>query len=353
MNVPFKNKRHITITVIIIFAATSIALLGGIKGEDASAAESENDQTPVRVVKADFGSISKTLRINGYIQSDDIITVIPFVSGTLEELNVELGDEVKKDQLIARVDSRSYDLQFKQAEAAYLGAESSFKRVEQLYNSNATTKQNYDQTKSQYDAYKSQYELAALQVSYTEIRAPIDGTVMMIHANQGSIAAPELPLVTIGDLSNLIVSLSVPDKYYELFRTKPDMVISVFRPGQSEFAVTGWIRNISLVISPESRNFQVICRLSGDISRFRPGMYVYCVFHTDTRNMVYYLPHSTMGPGQTLWFFERESSTARQLDFKPEFSNDDYFIIPPEYADFDFILEGQSFLSDGQHVKIK
>ena len=354
MNVPFKKKTFTTILIIFVIVAAAAVLLGTIGGgKEAASAEAEPEYTPVKIIRAEKGSITRTLRLNGYIQSDDVITVIPFVSGTLEELNVELGDTVKEKQLLARIDSRTYDLQLKQAEAAYLGAKSSFERVEQLYRSSATTKQNYDQTKSQYDAYKSQYELAELQASYTEIRSPINGTVMMIHANQGSIAAPELPILTIGDLSNLVIKLSVPDKYYELFRTKRDMKIRAFRPGGEDKAVQADIRNISPVISPESRNFEVECSLSGDISALRPGMYVYCVFDTESRDEVFYLPYSALGPNKTLWYVDSATSTAEKLDFEMDFSNDEYFSIPTNAAGYDFIVEGQSFLTEGQLVKIK
>lgn len=354
MNVPFNKKKFTTILLILCIIFTAAVLLSTISGgREAAEQEPQTALTPVRVTNAEFGSLEKTLRLNGYIQSDDIITVIPFVSGTLEELNVELGDYVKKDELIARVDSRSYDLQLKQAEAAYFGSKSSFERLEQLYKSNATTKQNYEQAKSQYDAYKSQYELAVLQVSYTEIRSPINGTVMKIHANQGSIAAPELPIVTIGDLSSLVVKLSIPDKYYELFRTKPDMSIQVYRPGSEENAVSGIIRNISPVISPESRNFEVNCDLAGDIAMFRPGMYVYCVFTTEKLDNVYYLPYDALGPEKTLWYVDKKTQTAQRLDYIQDFSNDEYFLIPAENAELDFIIEGQSFLSAGEPVRIK
>ena len=353
MSVLFIKKR-LTTVIIIAVVILAIATLSGTLGRGDIA--SENEQiivTPVKTIGAGLGDLHQSLRLNGWVASDDIITVVPYVSGTLNELNVELGDSVSKGQVIARIDSRSYDLQLKQAEAAYLGAKSTFERVEQLFKSNATTRQNYDQAKSQYDAYKSQYELAALQASYTSITAPIDGTVLVIHSNQGSIAAPDLPILTIGDLSTLIVELNVPDKYYDMFYNNMDMGVKIFRPDFEENNIDAVISNISPVISAESRNFKIICRLSGDISGFRPGMFVYCVFNTGTAEDVYYLPNEVLGPGNSLWYVNKENDTAEKIDFKKEFSNRDYFVIPDELGGYDFIVEGQSFLTPGQRVRIK
>ena len=353
MSVLFSKKIFTTVLLAVFAGLMIFILLSTIGGENLTSGDKAESITPVRVIKAENGALSKTLRLNGYIQSDNIITIIPFVSGTLDGLYVELGEHVAKNQIIASIDSRAYDLQLKQAEAAYLGAKSSFDRIEQLFNSNATTRQNYDQAKTQYDAYKSQYELAELQASYTRIVSPIEGTVLMIHANQGSLAAPELPVVTIGDLSNLIVKLGVPDKYYELFRTSPDMEISIYRPKGEANAVKAHIKNISPIISPETRNFDITCDLEGDLSSFRPGMFVYCMFSVDQIDNVYYLPHGTLGPGSSLWYVEPETSTAEKIEFTQAFSNNDYFTIPDEFADYDFIFEGQSFLTAGQRVRIK
>lgn len=353
MNVPFKKKLAAAIFLSLLSIVIMLVLLSTVREENLPDNSSKEDLTPVKTIRAQKGSLDKILRLNGYIQSDDVITVIPFVSGTLEKLYVDIGQRVEKNQLIAEIDSRAYDLQLKQAEAAYLGAESSFKRIEQLYKSNAATRSDYDQIKSQYDAYKSQLELAELQVSYTKITSPIDGTVLKLHSNKGSLAAPELPILTIGDLSNLIVKIGVPDKYYEIFRTSPDMKIQIFRPRFEEKKIDAAIKNISPVISPQTRNFEIVCELDGDISSFRPGMFVYCSFIIDQIKDVFYLPHQALGAGGTLWYVEPVTSTAEKIEFTRTFTNDSFFSIPAELSEYEYIIEGQSFLTSGQKVYIK
>ena len=50
--------------------------------------------------------------------------------------------------------------------------------IEKLYKAGSTTQQNYDSAKAQADASKAQYDLAKLQMDYTEVRAPVDGTIL-------------------------------------------------------------------------------------------------------------------------------------------------------------------------------
>lgn len=353
MNVLSKKK----ILAAVISAVTGIALLAvllsSLSAESIPLEEKKDDGAPVKIINAERGSLSKTLRINGYIQSDNIITVIPFVSGTLNEVSVKVGDTVSREQHIAKIDSRSYDLQLKQAEAAYLGSKSTFERLEQLYKSNAATMQNYEQSKSQYDAYKSQYELAMLQVSYTDILSPMDGTVLVIHSNQGSIAAPEIPIMTIGDLNDLIVKLNIPDKYYELFRTSSDMEVTIIRPGFETTPIKAHIESVSPIINAESKNFEITCGIDGEISALRPGMFVYCVFEVDRADDVSYLPIRILGQGNTLWYVDSKTSTGKKITVDNIFMNTEYFSIPEKIADYDFIIEGQSFLQPGQPVQIR
>ena len=352
MSVLFKKKTAAT-AVFIIAALTIIIFLLGSSMKKAGTPESNEVIRPVSVTLALRGDLDRQLHLNGYIESENIVTIVPYVSGTLEQLLVKTGDEVSRDQLLAVIDSRAYDLQLKQAEAAYFGAESSYRRIEQLYNSNAATRQSYDQAKSQYEAYKSQYELAQLQVSYTRITAPINGTVLMLHSNQGAIAAPELPLLTLGSLTDLIVKLDVPDKYYETFSSFPDMKVGIRRPAADTPDAPAHVSSVSPVISPSTRNFKIECSLDDNVDAFRPGMFVHCSFSISSMQDVCYLPNRVMGASGSVWYVNEEDSTARRIEPSVLFRNNEYFAIPDELADYRFITEGQSFLSPGQKIRIK
>ena len=94
---------------------------------------------PVSVMKPLFGSLNRTLSLRGIIESEAMVTVLPKIQGTLTELYVDVGDPVRKGQIIAVIDSESYELTLKQAEAAFLAAESTFTRTEELYKAKATT----------------------------------------------------------------------------------------------------------------------------------------------------------------------------------------------------------------------
>ncbi|GAB1431679.1 efflux RND transporter periplasmic adaptor subunit [Spirochaetota bacterium] len=303
---------------------------------------------PVKTQKPVYGDLVRSLKLNAHVESETMVTVLPLVSGVLQELLVDVGQYVSKDQLIARIDAQRFELQLKQAEAAYLSAKSSYERLAQLYKANAASQQNYEQAKGQYEAYASQYDLARLQLDYATVRSPVDGVVLMKHLSAGSIAAPERPLVTIGDLKDLIVRARVPERYYENFsgNNRPSR-ITISRPGGKEYP--GTVRSVSPFVSAETKNFEVSVALNGNSEALRPGMFVAVEFELVRWPNAYSLPFEALGGGKLWWV---EDGKANSLVFVPEKSSELAFAVPAEWSDRDFIVEGQYFAREGSAVSV-
>lgn len=85
------------------------------------------------------------------------VQVVPKVSGTLEELTVELGDEVKKGQVIARIDSKDIALQVKQAEAALISARVNYDKAKSLAKIQAEN--NFKNAKASFQSARAQFDL--------------------------------------------------------------------------------------------------------------------------------------------------------------------------------------------------
>ncbi|HUW69747.1 MAG TPA: efflux RND transporter periplasmic adaptor subunit [bacterium] len=333
------------IPLLIIVGAVAFRLVT----MSAVAAKSEAAPVPVRTMRPVRGDLVKSLRLNAHVESETMVTVLPLVSGILQELNVDVGQSVRKNQVIARIDAQRFELQLQQAEAAYLSAKSSYDRIGQMYKANATTQQNYEQAKTQYEAYLSQYELARIQLDYASVKSPVDGVVLVKHLSAGSIAAPERPIVTIGDLSDLVVRASVPERYYEEFSAKRDtMRITITRPGGGEYR--GSIRSISPFVSAETKNFEVVVSIGGNPEALRPGMFIALEFELTRWPDVYSLPFEALGGNDTLWHVD--NGLAVKEVYKPANMTDTAFEVPAHWADRDFIVEGQYFARDGGSVSI-
>jgi RND family efflux transporter MFP subunit len=277
-----------------------------------------------------------------------MVTVLPLVSGVLQELPVDVGQAVRKGQVVARIDAQRYELQLQQAEAAYRSSKSSYERIGQLYRASAASQQSYEQAKGQYDAYQSQYELARIQLDYATVKSPVDGVILVKHISAGSIAAPERPLVTIGDLTDLVVRAKVPERYYEDFIVRRDtMPIRIKRSGSDQF--NGKIRSVSPFVSAETKNFEVVVAIGDIAGSLRPGMFVSLEFELARWPDAYSVPFEALSGGRLWWV---EDGKARSEPFNPFDASATAFAVPAEWADRDIIIEGQYFTREGSPVTV-
>ena len=188
------------------------------------------------------GDVEKTVVASGSIESVNEVDVGAQVSGKVTKLYVTLGQEVKKGDLIADIDSTtqinnlntkkaalaSYQAQLKAKETALSVAQSAYSRYSKLYSQKATSldelnsaKNTFDAAKSEVDALKESIKQAEIEVNtaetnvgYTKITSPIDGTIISTPISEGQTvnSAQTTPnIVTVADLSKMRVKPEISE----------------------------------------------------------------------------------------------------------------------------------------------
>lgn len=345
--------KSVTVLTVLAVAGSLVLVFTG----NSRSAPYEAPVSPVEISRATKGTVELSITLSDYVEAKSMIPVVPFVNGTITEYNVKAGDFIEKDALIAKIDDAPYSQQMLQARAAYYGYQTTFERVSSLYRAGAATQQNFDSAKAQRDAAKAQYELARVQLDYTNVKAPVSGTVLMADMSVGSIGNTGQPVAVIADLSEQVIRLSVPEKYFDLFQMQKDSIkMSVTRPAQKDMyedAVSSCtIENISPYISAESKNFQVVCRIDEPGERFRPGMFVKVKAAYRTYDDVYVLPLSVQKMDGGLYLYSEDTSAVRYLDLKELPHDEKNFVVPDEYGDSWFVSDGQNIIFDGQTVRV-
>ena len=312
--------------------------------------------TPVEVMKPEVRNIRESYTVTGYIEAEAMVPVVPFVSGTITEYYAENDMIVKKDQVLAVIDTEPYELQVKQAEAAYLAYEATFERVSALYEKGAATKQNYDEVKAQRDAGKAQYELSQLQLSYCYVDSPVDGTILMSSGAVGSIGTSDSPIAVIANLDDLIVNVTVPEKYYHKINSNKDSLkINVVRKiGDEEDSTTATLVSVSPYIDPKTKTFKVKVRLTGDVSLFRPGMMVNVELIYNEEEVLS-LPQSIKKLDGSVYIVKEDADgnyRAGYLELPTLLEDDNFFQVEDKYRDVEFIYRGQTMVLDGEIVNV-
>jgi RND family efflux transporter MFP subunit len=206
---------------------------------------------------------SSVLTASGYVVARRKAAVASKGTGTLVFLGVEEGDEVKKGQIIARLDDsdvaatlRRAQQNLRMAEADLNDAKQSLKRQEVLLKREIVAQAEYDAVEARYqrvvasiEAAKFAVREAEVAVENTRIIAPFDGTVLKKNADIGEIVAPlagavssKAAVVTIADMSSLEVEADVSEA--NITRVAPEQTCEIRLDAYPERSYMGYVGKI-------------------------------------------------------------------------------------------------------------
>jgi multidrug efflux system membrane fusion protein len=182
--------------------------------------------TPVSVSAVVAKDIVPNVEAVGSIVTENNVNVQSQVSGQIIKIPAQPGQEVKAGDLLFVIDSRPFQAQVDQAaatlskdKAAADNAKDDLARYIKLAKKGYISKELYEQTKSNADSAKALVEAdeaalknAQVQLSYTQIRAPISGRLSDINPNEGDLTTANStpPLTTINQFSPIDAAFSVP-----------------------------------------------------------------------------------------------------------------------------------------------
>ncbi len=285
-----------------------------------------------------------------------MVALLPLVSGKLETVSFELGERVAKDKVLAQIDSEPYEQQLLQATSAKEVAQTTFTRVEQLFQAKAVTEQAYEEAKAHKDATRAQWELAELQMKNTAIKAPITGTVIQKYVSQGNIASSQQPIAVLADLEALSVKAQIPSYYFDIIQAqKEQLQILVSRTDASGkvHVAQARLKAVSPSINPSSNTFSLVSTLQERDGSFVPGMAVTIHIVYNQIEGVYLLRQKDRTVDGGFYVYDETTNTARYEKLAIVAENDFLAAIDPAYKDASFIVGGQHTVLDGQTVSVQ
>ncbi len=208
---------------------------------------------PVRVISAVQQDLNIELKAMGTVIPANQVNVQSQVSGILQQIYVQEGQEVKKGQLLAQIDPAPLQMTLQQAigtlqqtEAQRSHAQSELARFELLFKQDSIAKQQVEQQQSllkqldaQVKANQAQVDSARLQLSYSKIYAPISGRVGFKQKDPGN-------LVQANEATGLLSIIQVRPIYvkFAVAQTALDQIRQQ-RKQQNNLVVTLWDRDDS------------------------------------------------------------------------------------------------------------
>lgn len=188
----------------------------------------------VTIQTVETRDVIKKFEAPGRIQSVSRIDIVARVSGYLTKSYFKEGDVVKKGQVLFEIEPQEYQLAANKAKANLDNAqaqlvyyEKQLTRAKELVKQDYIAKAKYDEVLAQRDSYRAQvsmyksaYQDTLRNLSYTKVKAPVDGQVGMIKLTVGNyVTAQSGALTTLNSVDPIYVTFPLDAKNYtELLR---------------------------------------------------------------------------------------------------------------------------------------
>ncbi|MBW2449811.1 MAG: efflux RND transporter periplasmic adaptor subunit [Deltaproteobacteria bacterium] len=312
-------------------------------------------------------------RFSGVIEAADKSSISFEVSGNVQKVNVEVGQKVEKDQVLAVLDERTYKLNVQGAEAALGRAKvqladkrkdlDRFKRIAKA-DPGAISQASIDQAQAAYDSARknvqyttSQLNLAKRDLEKTVLRAPFDGVIAEKYVEPFFEVARGQKLFDIFIEGAMEAAISIPETEIEgIFL---GLQSEIRFPTESEKIYKGVVTEISKVAGTANA-FPVKITIQGDTARIRPGMTaeVTLLLSGNEQETSYLIPIIAIGHGagkkSYVFVYESGTSTVKKTPIEAGGGvRDNYAVISKGVKGGDIIaVAGVSFLEDGQKVKL-
>jgi membrane fusion protein, multidrug efflux system len=374
---PRPRRRFVLISTLVLLSIAGIVLWNR-QGSAPQQPNGGRNAAPMSIVPevVGKGDIGINLNALGTVTSLATVTVRTQISGYLIKIDFKEGDEVKKGDLLAEIDSRPYEATLAQAkgqlardEAMLKGAQVDLTRYQGLAAQNAVPHQTLDtqialvaQDQGTVEADKAAVKSAEVNLQYCRIVSPLDGRVGLRQVDQGNYVTPgdANGLVVITQLQPISVLFTVPEDNLQAIskRLQAGAVLPATaydRSGASKIA-DGTLQTFDSQIDPTTGTIKLRAEFPNENRSLYPNQFVNIRLLLDTHKDVTTM--STAGiqrgvPG-TFAYLINADSTVSVRPIKLGVTDGDRVEVVSGLVPGDrIVIDGADKLRDGATINVR
>jgi RND family efflux transporter MFP subunit len=264
---------------------------------------------PVRYTQVFSTGGIRTRMFSGTAQSGMESKLSFKVPGTVRTIRVVMGDRVKAGQVIADLDPYDYELKVEQAEANLTqsisqarNADANYNRMRSLYENNNASIQDLDKARTASESSNAavisaekQLALARLQLSYTMLKAPLDGAIAEVNVEINENVNAGTPIVLLTSGSFIEVEISIPENL--ISRIEPNKKVSVRFDAIPDNEYPATVSEVGVSTTGMATTFPVTVRLDEATPDIRAGMVANVSFRFESRDdrILFLVPSQAVG----------------------------------------------------------
>jgi membrane fusion protein (multidrug efflux system) len=310
------------------------------------------EAVPVEVTTLESGLIESVLRFSATLEAERQVQVFAEAPRRVVDLLVEEGDSVKSGALLVRLQDEEQRSNVARVESQLNRARRELDRQRSLFSQKLISEQTF--TDAGYEVEQLELALADArrELAYTEVRAPITGTVTERLVNLGDHVTINQALFGIVDFDSIVARIYVPEKNLPALRTGQLARLRSEAAGGLEFS--GSVERISPVVDPGTGTVKVTVATPRQTG-LRPGMYVEVQLVTAVHENAVRLPKRALvyDSDQIFCFRLSEERRVERIEVRPQLQDSEFVEPGPELSAGDqVVVAGQAGLKDNALVRL-
>ncbi len=244
-------------------------------------------------------STEQVITAEGSIEAVKSSLLAPQVAGSITAFNVKAGDQVKAGQVLARIDTRianqqaaASQAQVAAARAQLSAARQEFERKQRLYEKQYISKAALERAESDYKTAEAQAKaelaqtgVATVQTGLHIVTAPYAGIVAEVMAEQGDMAMPGKPLLTLYDPKETRAVVNVPQSQIASINSGAEIKVSIPAAAESERSLSATKITVLPTADLVSNIVKVRLLLPQQLTSISPGMFARAMLPTTSTSL--------------------------------------------------------------------
>ena len=246
-------------------------------GKDKSEVVIVEEKPRVRLAEVYERPVEQTQDYTATVEAEVKNNIQPSSPVRVDQINVEVGDRVRKGQKLVQMDAAN----LRQMKLQLENKRTEFNRTDELYKIGGASKSEWDAQRMAFDVQETAYNNL---MENTTLISPIDGIVTARNYDNGDMYSSGNPVLVIEQITPVKLMINVSEGYFTHVRKGEDVAIKLDVYGDEVF--NGKVNLVYPTIDAATRTFPVEIRLDNKDQRVRPGMFARATLNFGVENNV-------------------------------------------------------------------
>ena len=332
----------------MLLVATATLLAACTDNSKSNEAELNQQKLPrVKIEKVSVQDVEQLGEFTATVEANIKNYIAPQTPFRIKQVFVEVGDHVKKGQLLAKMDATNLH----QAKIQLDNQEVEFSRVNELYKVGGISKSAWDAQNTAVQVARTAYKNL---VENTQLLSPITGIVTARNYDNGDMYSGANPIFTVEKIQPVKLKVNVSESLFTKVKKGHEVDVRLDVYGDEIFK--GKVNLVYPTIDPTTRTFPVEIRIQNNDERVRPGMFARVTMNFGSLNRVVAPDRAIVkqaGAGDRyIYVYKNGSVSYQKVEIGRRFNNK-YEIISGVADGDEVVITGQSRLTNGMNVEIE